>query len=101
MTARPRRPVPLQGGEYAALLAVIVGQRLARGISQRELARRISRSNSHVSMIENGQRRVELLEFCDIANALGLSPTDLFGAVAGELDRVRNRGEEAALPGEP
>lgn len=95
MISRSRRPSPIGTGEYAAMLAVIVGQRLAHGVSQRELARRMARSNSHISMIENGQRRVELLEFYDIAHALGLPPAMLFEAIAKEVERVRAGCEHA------
>ena len=89
MASRSRRPSPASSAEYEALLRVIVDLRDAAGVSQRELARRIDRSNSHVSMIENGQRRLELLEFYLIARAIGVEPSRLFETVSAVLDRVR------------
>ena len=85
---RARRPNPVSGSEYGAVLSVLVAWRRGAGISQRELARRIRRSNSHVSMIENGQRRLELLEFYEIARALGVSPASLFAEVAERLENL-------------
>lgn len=63
-----------------------VGERLAAarkraGMTQRELAAKLGKPQSFVSSYENGQRRVDLLEFEKIAGALGATPGRLFAIV--------------------
>ncbi|PZQ63466.1 MAG: XRE family transcriptional regulator [Phenylobacterium zucineum] len=61
---------------------VVVGAlRRAReeaGLKQAELAARIGRDQSHLSLIEGSQRRLDVVEFIRIADALGRDPEDLF-----------------------
>ena len=52
------------------------------GLSQRSMAQRLGKANSHVSKIESGLRRVDALELYRIADALGLPPLTLFERVA-------------------
>ena len=47
------------------------------GISQQELARRLKRSQSFIAKIEVGERRIDVVEFIEIARALGREPVDL------------------------
>ena len=77
--------------QYAALVAVIIEQRERQGLSQRDLARRLGKSNSHVSMIENCQRRVDVMELYAIAQSLGVPPVDLFRIIAERITTVTNR----------
>jgi transcriptional regulator with XRE-family HTH domain len=71
--------------EYGVLTQVLVRARKAAAISGRELARRIGRSYSHVHRIEEGQRRVDALEFHRIAVALGRDPAELYGEFCAGL----------------
>ncbi len=50
-------------------------------MTQRELARRLGRSHSFVGKIESGERQLNVLEFCELADALGVNPRELFGKV--------------------
>lgn len=59
------------------------------GVTQVELARRLGKPQPFVSSIENGVRRVDLIEFYAIAKALKLDPEMLFGAVVGEASEER------------
>lgn len=44
------------------------------GVTQEEVAERLNRHQSFVSKYENGERRVDLIEFLDIAEAIGFDP---------------------------
>ena len=59
------------------LCATLVESRKAAGISQQELARRLKRSQSFIAKIEVGERRIDVVEFIEIARALGREPVDL------------------------
>ena len=53
--------------EYDLFLSVLLESRKESGVSQRELARRIGRTQTYVSKIERGDQRmdiVELLAYC-------------------------------------
>lgn len=66
---------------YAAFLTILRQTRKDAGITQTELAERIGRKQGHVSIIETGVRRIDLIEFCAIARALGRDPEELFAKV--------------------
>jgi transcriptional regulator with XRE-family HTH domain len=72
----------------AAYKDIIAGIRLARegaDISQRELARRLGKPPSFVNKIEQLERRMDVLEFVAIAEALGLSAVALLEKIRGGL----------------
>lgn len=66
---------------YAAFLAILRQARKEAGLTQTELAERIGRKQGHVSIIETGVRRIDLIEFCAIARAIGRDPVELFAQV--------------------
>jgi transcriptional regulator with XRE-family HTH domain len=49
----------------------LVQKRKASGITQAELAKRIGRGQSFVADVERGERRIDLVQFLDFADALG------------------------------
>lgn len=71
--------------DYRALIAAIAQLRQELGISQRELARRIKRPPSFINKIELYERRLDILEFIVIAEALGMRPDTLIGAIRTNL----------------
>lgn len=77
---------PIYSPEHSVLVEAIRRARSVAGVSQRELARRLGRSQSHVFMIERGQRRVDIHELMSIARALGLEPVCFFVEVVTQLN---------------
>lgn len=67
----------LRSAKHRALIAAIVAAREAAGLTQRELAAKLKRSNSFVWKIEAAERRVEVLEFVEIARAVDVDPAEL------------------------
>jgi transcriptional regulator with XRE-family HTH domain len=55
--------------------------RVRAGITQRELAARLGKPQSFVSAYENGQRRIDLLEFLAIVDALNADPRVVFDEI--------------------
>ena len=68
----------LRSRAHSALLAVLAASRKDAGLTQRELAARLKRPHSFISKIEAGERRLDVLEFVEIAKALKVDPVDLF-----------------------
>jgi ribosome-binding protein aMBF1 (putative translation factor) len=85
-----RRPNPVFSDEYGVVREVLIGARHEAGLSQRALAARLGKTGSHVAMIERGQRRVDLLEFCRIADSLGVSADLLVGRISAQLGALRS-----------
>jgi transcriptional regulator with XRE-family HTH domain len=54
---------------------------MTAGLTQRQLAAKLRRSNSFVWKIEAGERRVDLLEFIEIARCLSQDPLQMFARV--------------------
>lgn len=82
------------GGEHLrsairrALIAAIVEARRAAGLSQREFAAKLNRSNNFVWRIEAGERQVNVLDFIEIARAAGLAPAELMNRVMRHSERA-------------
>jgi transcriptional regulator with XRE-family HTH domain len=64
--------------EYRQLIDMLRGRRETLGISQGELAKRLGWTQQKISFIETGARRMDVLEYVNVARALGLSPTTAF-----------------------
>ena len=56
---------------YAVLRQMLVAVRRAAGLSQRDLAARLKRERSFVARIEQGERRVDVIELMWICQACG------------------------------
>jgi transcriptional regulator with XRE-family HTH domain len=67
----------LRSPKHRALIKAIVGARNATGLSQREFAKRLKRTNNFVWRIEAGERQVNVLEFLEIAKAAGVAADEL------------------------
>ena len=52
-------------------------------VSQREFAKKLKRTNNFVWRIEAGERRVDMLEFIEIAKAANIEPSVLLERVVG------------------
>ena len=71
----------LRSARHRALIAAIVEARDATGLSQREFAKKLNRTNNFVWRIEAGERKVDVLEFIEIAKAAGLDLLELLRRV--------------------
>lgn len=63
--------------DYAVMLDVLIQARKSQGFSQQYIADRLGKSQSFVSKYENGERRLDILEFFAIAEALQKDPVQL------------------------
>jgi transcriptional regulator with XRE-family HTH domain len=56
------------------LIELLVTARKSAGLTQRDLADRLKRPHSFIGRIEAGERRVDVVEFIEIARVLGADP---------------------------
>lgn len=66
---------------YRALMARLVAARKDRGLSQQAFALLLGRHQQFVSRYELGERRLDAIEFVDVARALSLDPAMLIAGV--------------------
>ena len=75
----------LFSAHHLTLVRVLREAREAASVTQVELANRLARDQSTVSLLENGQRRVDVIEFIRIAEALNIDPVELFASVVERI----------------
>lgn len=63
--------------DYRAVIDALKDARTKANISQRELARRLGKPPSFVNKIEQLERRMDVLEFVAIAEAMGMQADEL------------------------
>lgn len=67
----------LKSAEYARLIGLLVATRHKAGMRQHALARKLRKPQSFVAKYEGGERRLDVVEFITIAEALGADPLKL------------------------
>ena len=63
---------------------MLIDARKTRGLTQVEIAKRLSRPQSFVSKYELGEKRLDVVQFLEVTRALGLDPKK----VIDQLDAV-------------
>lgn len=82
--------------DYRLLLGVLREARKQQGVSQVELAARLGNTQTFVSKCERGERRIDLVEFVEFAEALGVSPQEVLSEYLGRrVGRVSVRRKSA------
>jgi transcriptional regulator with XRE-family HTH domain len=59
---------------YTRLRRLLVQSRVAAGLKQADVALRLGKPQSYVSKVESGERRLDVVEFVDLAKAIGVDP---------------------------
>lgn len=72
---------------YAALLETLIKARKDAGVTQVQLAKRLGKPQPFISYFENGERRIDVIEFYAIARAIGHDPVELFAQVTAKLPK--------------
>lgn len=72
-------------GAHQHIVDVLVEARRQSGLTQAQLAAKVGKDQTFVSLIERSQRRVDVLEFYALASAMGADPMKLFRDVLNKL----------------
>ena len=67
----------LRSPRQIELRKLLLRQRTDHGVTQTELAKRLGKPQSFVAKYEGGERRLSVIEFIEIAEALQVRPSDL------------------------
>lgn len=74
-------PKTIFGGDHRHLVDVLTQARHASGLTQADLAARVGKDQTFISIVERGQRRVDVIEFIQLSKAMGRDPVALMKAV--------------------
>jgi transcriptional regulator with XRE-family HTH domain len=67
----PAMPKSIHDDDYQIFLRLLRATRIARGVTQVELAELLGETQTFVSKCERGERRIDLLELRRFCNAMG------------------------------
>lgn len=79
-------PKTIFTGENLAVVQTIKAARLKAGLKQEELAARIGKDQSWLSLVERSQRRLDVVEFVALARAMALKPEELLTEVVARME---------------
>ena len=71
----------LRSAKHRALIREVVAARHAAGLTQRQLAAKLNRSNSFIWKLEAGERQINVLELVEVARVLGVKASQLIAAI--------------------
>jgi transcriptional regulator with XRE-family HTH domain len=60
--------------KHTQLRKLLTQARKDAKLTQTTLAQRLNRRQAYISRIERGERRIDVVEFLDLAHAIGLNP---------------------------
>ena len=75
---------------YKKFRALLVQARKRAELTQAELAARLKRPQSFVSKYERGERRLDVVEFFEVARAIGIDPLAFLKELYGATAKVRS-----------
>ena len=61
---------------YRLFLQLLIQERRNKGITQVQLAEKLQKPQSYVSKYENGERRLDVVEFLDIADSIDIDASE-------------------------
>jgi transcriptional regulator with XRE-family HTH domain len=67
----------LRSAEHRALCRLLVAERQKTGLTQMDVAARLGKPQSYVAKYEGGERRLDVIEFLQVACVLGKDPASL------------------------
>lgn len=80
----------LRTPRHQLLLSMLVDARRARGMTQAEVAEALGKPQSFVAKYENGERRLDVIEFVDIVAVLDISSATILAQVEAEGNATAN-----------
>jgi len=78
---------------YQLLLTLLKEARQQKRVTQIELAERIQNTQTFVSKMERGSRRLDVLELVEVLEALNIAPESWFREFLKQREAVRKDGK--------
>ena len=71
---------------YADIINGLKSRRIEVGLTQSEVAQAIGKPQSFVAKIEGLERRLDMIEYIDLCNAIGVDPCEHLSKLTQSLD---------------
>lgn len=78
----------IHSNEYDVVLKKLTEMRESAGMTQRDLAEKLDRENSFVWRIEHGERRLDVVEFFWVCEALGFDAKTVYAELASAFTKL-------------
>ena len=76
---------------YATFRRVLKAERTAKDITQVTLGTRLGMTQTEISKIERGERRLDVVEFIAMVRALGSDPAEVIAKVEASYPKRRGK----------
>ena len=91
-------PKSLHTPRHLQLLDLLVNAQKATGMTKAVVARALGRPQSFVAKHENGERRIDIVEFIDITAALETTPANILAKIV-RSERIGEANTNQTAPG--
>lgn len=81
----------IKSKEYRIFLTTLYSARISKGITQKELSILLGENQSFVSKIENGERRVDLIELRTILGVMNIDLYEFIGKMEQSINESRHK----------
>jgi transcriptional regulator with XRE-family HTH domain len=71
--------------EYQLVIKILRDARIKKGITQVKLAEALGRPQSFIAKVENGERKLDVVEFALIAHLLGVDAGAVMERIGGRV----------------
>lgn len=71
--------------EYQLVIKTLRDSRIEKGITQAKLAEALGRPQSFIAKVENGERKLDVVEFAVIARLLGVDAGAIIERIGGRF----------------
>jgi transcriptional regulator with XRE-family HTH domain len=68
--------------QHHALVKLLVAARKASGLRQQDIAKGVKRSQQWIAHIESGRRRIDVVEYLELTEAIGCDPFKLLAKIS-------------------
>ncbi|QRN35110.1 helix-turn-helix domain-containing protein [Pectobacterium brasiliense] len=77
----------IYSNEYQSVIKILREARIEKGMTQENLANALGRPQSFVAKIENGERRLDVVEFAHIAHLLSVDTSTVLEKIANKIQK--------------
>lgn len=77
--------------EYQLVITALKNARKARGITQAQLAEALGKPQSFIAKVENGERRLDVVEFVYLARLVELEPEYVITRVNDYINKISKK----------
>ncbi|RWK48866.1 MAG: XRE family transcriptional regulator [Mesorhizobium sp.] len=74
-------PKSLRSARHQRFLAQLISLRKAKGLTQMQVAEKLGRPQAFVAKYERGERRLDMIEFLDVAAAVDADPCEILSSL--------------------